>query len=131
VLVAELDHKAGDYLSLIAHFPLVSDPGAEFHYSNLTSDWLVMIVTRACGTDLKPFAQEHLFAPLGVEIGDWTQDAGGYYIVHGEMHFPGRLVILSISSPLTTSLPAQLAYRSNLSIIGCQRTIWTGGSKGW
>ena len=43
-----------------------SDPGTEFNYSNLTSDWLGMIVARACGTDLKSFAEEHLFLPLEV-----------------------------------------------------------------
>jgi CubicO group peptidase (beta-lactamase class C family) len=81
---------SGDYLPLIVHFPLVSDPGAEMHYSNLTSDWLGMIVARACTTDLKTFAQEHLFSPLGVQVGAWTQDKDGYTIGHGEIHFTAR-----------------------------------------
>jgi CubicO group peptidase (beta-lactamase class C family) len=81
---------AGDYLPMIVHFPLVNDPGAEFEYSNLTSDWLGMIVARACDTDLKSFAEETLFAPLGVEVGDWIQDQDGYYIGHGEIHFTAR-----------------------------------------
>jgi CubicO group peptidase (beta-lactamase class C family) len=81
---------AGDYLPLIVHFPLVSDPGTEFHYSNLTSDWLGMIVARACDTDLKSFAEEHLFSPLDVKVGDWTRDRDGYYIGHGEIHFTAR-----------------------------------------
>jgi CubicO group peptidase (beta-lactamase class C family) len=80
----------GDYLPLIVHFPLISDPGTEFHYSNLTSDWLGIIVARACDTDLKSFAQEHLFLPLGAEVGKWTRDTDGYYMGHGEIHFTAR-----------------------------------------
>ncbi|MEJ2289136.1 MAG: serine hydrolase [Deinococcales bacterium] len=80
----------GDYLPLVADVPLTADPGTTFQYSNLTSTWLAIIVARACGTDLKPFAQAHLFGPLGIEIGDWYQEASGYYIGHAMMHFTAR-----------------------------------------
>jgi CubicO group peptidase (beta-lactamase class C family) len=79
-----------DYLPLIVAFPLISDPGIEMHYSNLTPDWLSMIVTRACDTDLKSFAQDHLLSLLEVEVGDWMQDRDGYYVGHGEMRFTAR-----------------------------------------
>ena len=81
---------AGDYVPMVVHFPLVSDPGAEFHYSNLTSDWLGMIVARACDTDLESFAQQHLLSPIGAEVGTWTKYADGYYIGHGEMRLTAR-----------------------------------------
>jgi len=80
----------GDYLPLIVDFPLISDPGTEFNYSNLTSDWLGVIVARACDTDLKSFAQEHLFSLIDTQVGDWTQDRDGYYMGHGEIHFTAR-----------------------------------------
>jgi CubicO group peptidase (beta-lactamase class C family) len=80
----------GSYVRLIKDFPLVSDPGTAFHYSNMTSHWLGIIVARACGTDLKSFAEEHLFAPLGAEEGDWLQDVDGYYIGLGELRFTAR-----------------------------------------
>jgi CubicO group peptidase (beta-lactamase class C family) len=35
-------------------------------------------VARACDTDLKSFAQEHLFSPLDAEVGDWYPDADNY-----------------------------------------------------
>jgi CubicO group peptidase (beta-lactamase class C family) len=63
---------SGNYLPQIVQFPLVSDPGTEMHYSNLTSDWLGIIVARACESDLKSFAQEHLFSLIGAEVGAWT-----------------------------------------------------------
>ncbi len=71
---------AGRLLRLIVEFPLTSDPGTEFQYSNLTSHLLGVIVLRACDTDLKSYGQEYLFSPLGAEVGDlWGQDRDGYY----------------------------------------------------
>jgi CubicO group peptidase (beta-lactamase class C family) len=76
---------SGTYVPLIEEFKLTGDPGTEFNYSNLTSNWLGMIVARACGTDLKPFAEEFLFTPLGAEVGEWKRDRDGNYIGCGEI----------------------------------------------
>ena len=76
--------------SLLVAVPLVSDPGTHFEYSNLTSHLVGVIVARACDTDLKSFAQEHLFAPLGVEPGEWIQDWEGYYNGHADLHMTAR-----------------------------------------
>jgi CubicO group peptidase (beta-lactamase class C family) len=74
----------GYWLPFVVDFPLTSDPGTEFGYSNLTSHMLGVIVARACDTDLKSFAQEHLFSPIDGELGDWSLDADGYhYGSHG------------------------------------------------
>ena len=81
---------SGDYLHCIADIPLVSDPGTAFNYSNLTSNWLGIIVARACDTDLKTFGQEYLFSPLGAQVGDWNQDLDGYYIGSGDIQFTAR-----------------------------------------
>jgi CubicO group peptidase (beta-lactamase class C family) len=61
----------GDFLGMMVHYPLISDPGTEFHYSNVSSHYLGAIVARACDTDLRGFAEEQLFAPLGAELGEW------------------------------------------------------------
>jgi CubicO group peptidase (beta-lactamase class C family) len=71
--------SGGYWLPFIAEFPLTSDPGSEFGYSNLTSHILGVIVARGCDSDLKSFAQEYLFSPINAEVGDWSQDADGYY----------------------------------------------------
>ena len=71
----------GYWLPFIVEFPLTSDRGTEFGYSNVTSHLLGVIVARACDMDLKSFGQEHLFSPMNAEVGDWRQDADGYY--HG------------------------------------------------
>jgi CubicO group peptidase (beta-lactamase class C family) len=81
---------SGDYVHLVADFPLTSDPGTAHQYSNLTAHLLGIIVARACDTDLKSFAQEYLFDPLGAEIGDWRVDLDGYNWAAGELHLTAR-----------------------------------------
>jgi CubicO group peptidase (beta-lactamase class C family) len=70
--------------------PLVRDPGTGFDYSNLSAHLLAIVVSRACDTDLKAFADEHLFAPLGTVSGRWTQDWEGYRYGSGELHLRAR-----------------------------------------
>jgi CubicO group peptidase (beta-lactamase class C family) len=81
---------SGHYLPLIEEFPLTADPGTEFQYSNLTSNWLGIIVARACGRDLKSYAEEHLFLPIDAEVGDWGTDRDGHNNGCGDLHFTAR-----------------------------------------
>jgi len=81
---------SGDYLPLIEEFPLIADPGTEFHYSNLTSNWLGIIVARACGTNLKAYAEENLFLPIDTEVGEWGTDRDGHNNGCGDLHFTAR-----------------------------------------
>jgi len=77
---------SGHYPPLIEAFPLIADPGTEFHYSNLTSNWLGIIVDRVSGMNLKAYAEAHLFAPMGIEPGDWGMDAEGHNNGCGDLH---------------------------------------------
>jgi len=70
--------------------PLVRDPGTGFDYSNLTSHLLGIIVARACDTDLKSYAQEYLFSPLGGQVGYWVQGWEGYYIGFADLEITAR-----------------------------------------
>jgi len=81
---------SGHYPPLIEEFPLIADPGTEFHYSNLSSNWLGIIVDRATGTNLKAYAEENLFLPIGVEAGEWGTDAEGHNNGCGDLHFTAR-----------------------------------------
>jgi CubicO group peptidase (beta-lactamase class C family) len=80
----------GVYPPLIEDFPLVSEPGTAFNYSNVTYSLLAILLERACGPDLKAFAQAHLFEPTGTEVGDWLQDREGNYIGSGGIHVTPR-----------------------------------------
>ncbi len=62
---------SGRYLNKIVDIPLTKDPGTGFQYSNLTSNWLGIIISRACNTDLKSFGEKYLFNPLKVKLGNW------------------------------------------------------------
>jgi CubicO group peptidase (beta-lactamase class C family) len=81
---------SGHYPPLIEKFELIADPGTEFNYSNLSSNWLGIIVDRACGMNLKSFAEEHLFSPIGVKPGEWGQDAEGHNNGCGDLHTTAR-----------------------------------------
>ena len=71
---------SGFHTSNVIDVPLAYDPGTDSAYSNLTAHLLGIIVSRACNTDLKSFAQEHLFDPLGIEPGFWQVDWDGNYL---------------------------------------------------
>ena len=77
---------SGHYPPLLESFPLIADPGTEFHYSNLASNWLGIIVDRVSGMNLKAYAEEHLFAPLGIDPGEWGTDAEGHNNGCGDLH---------------------------------------------
>ena len=81
---------SGKYIDKIIDIPLTKDPGSEFQYSNLTSNWLGIITARACRTDLKSFGEKNLFNPLNVKLGAWNRDLDGYYIGSGDIQFTAR-----------------------------------------
>jgi len=80
----------GVYPPLIEDFPLASEPGTAFNYSNVTYSLLAVLLERACGPDLKAFAGQHLFEPTDTEVGDWLQDREGHYIGSGGIHVTAR-----------------------------------------
>jgi CubicO group peptidase (beta-lactamase class C family) len=81
---------SGLYVPLIEEFPLTADPGTEFQYSNLTSNWLGIIVDRACGKHLRAYAIENLFSPMGIEAGTWGTDWEGHNNGCGDLHLTAR-----------------------------------------
>ena len=76
---------SGFHNDTLVQVPLVRDPGSDSEYSNLTSHILGLIVARACDTDLKSFANEHLFGPLGITPGFWQQDWDGNYLGYADL----------------------------------------------
>lgn len=78
------------YVPLIESFPLTAEPGATFQYSNLTSNWLGIILNRACGQRLKAFGEEHLFSIIDVEAGEWGTDWDGHNNGCGDLRFTAR-----------------------------------------
>lgn len=58
--------------------PMVARPGRETRYSTGNSHVLAVILRKALGRDLRDYAQEKLFDPLGVRIHGWQRDPQGY-----------------------------------------------------
>jgi CubicO group peptidase (beta-lactamase class C family) len=82
--------SSNNWLPHIVDFPLSSDPGTEFGYSNLTAHLLAVIVARACESDLLSFGGEHLFSPIGATVGYWPRDASNYFYGSGDISFTAR-----------------------------------------
>lgn len=78
------------WLPHVLDFPLTSNPGTVFAYSNLTSHLLGIVVARACRTDLRSYGQEHLFSPIGARVGRWRTDADHHNWGYGEISFTAR-----------------------------------------
>lgn len=76
---------SGFHTADLINVPLARDPGSGGAYSNLTAHLLGLIVARACDTDLKTFADEHLFGPLGIEEGFWQVDWDGDYLGYSDI----------------------------------------------
>ncbi len=75
----------GFHTADLVNVPLAYDPGSDAAYSNLTAHLLGLIVARACDTELKTFADEHLFGPLGIEEGFWQTDWDGDYLGYSDI----------------------------------------------
>jgi CubicO group peptidase (beta-lactamase class C family) len=67
--------NTSDWIGLLEEFPLSSNPGTQFGYSNLTAHMTSYILERAAGMSTLAFAKANLFDPLGI--------ADGYYYVNG------------------------------------------------
>ncbi len=82
--------SSSNWIPLIKEFPLISDPGTRFGYSNLTAHMMGIILARAANSSLLTFGRTYLFDPLGVEVVSWPIDAQGYYYGSGDIAFTPR-----------------------------------------
>eukprot|EP01063_Lacrimia_lanifica_P015880 TRINITY_DN22533_c0_g1_i1.p2 TRINITY_DN22533_c0_g1~~TRINITY_DN22533_c0_g1_i1.p2 ORF type:complete len:358 (+),score=111.90 TRINITY_DN22533_c0_g1_i1:156-1076(+) len=69
--------ESDDPVALALRLPLAHPVGAHFRYDNVPSDLLAMALQRAVGTSLLQYAEQHLFAPLGIAGAWWRPMAAG------------------------------------------------------
>jgi CubicO group peptidase (beta-lactamase class C family) len=75
--------------------PLRADPGTRFIYNNGAVHVLGVAIARATGIPLAAFAEEHLFAALGVADYRWPTDPDGAPLGYGHLELrPRDLVCL-------------------------------------
>jgi CubicO group peptidase (beta-lactamase class C family) len=68
---------AADRYRLVLDRPLVAAPGERWTYSGGATAVIAKLVSRGTGRPLLEFAQDHLFAPLGITDVDWLTDRTG------------------------------------------------------
>jgi len=59
--------------------PLAHEPGSIFNYDSPTADLISVILTLATQQDVRSFAVDHLFGPLGITDFEWEVDPAGFY----------------------------------------------------
>lgn len=71
--------RASDHLKYVLQKPLVATPGQQFNYNSGAVHVLSVILTQASGMSTQAFADQVLFAPLGITERRWQQLSGGYF----------------------------------------------------
>lgn len=70
-------YPAPDVVQLALAAELDSAPGEEFAYNNKATNLLAGVIARASGQPMDEYLRARLFAPLGIEPGDWHRDQAG------------------------------------------------------
>jgi CubicO group peptidase (beta-lactamase class C family) len=66
-----------DWVQYVLDLPMVAEPGETFAYCTVNSFLLSAILQETTGMSARLFAEEHLFAPLGIEEVSWPFSPGG------------------------------------------------------
>ncbi len=72
-----LNNRA-DQMQRILNLPLLHPPGQTWNYSTADSHLISGVFQTLTGRSLRDYADEYLFAPLGMTPGDWNTDYQGY-----------------------------------------------------
>lgn len=70
--------------------PLRADPGTRFIYNNGAAHVLGVAIARSTGTPLARFAEQHLFAHLGIHDYRWPTDPDGNALGYGHLELRPR-----------------------------------------
>lgn len=68
---------APDWVEMTLGLPIVGIPGETYVYNTGGSHVLGVIVADAAGKPLEEYAEEVLFTPLGIRVGDWMRSPQG------------------------------------------------------
>lgn len=70
--------EASDPQAFMLSVPRARRPGTVYRYNSLSSAIAGVVIARVAGMTMSHFAEEQLFAPLGISRWSWASDAGGY-----------------------------------------------------
>jgi CubicO group peptidase (beta-lactamase class C family) len=91
--VIRLWMECDDQVECILEVPLVSKPGQTFTYSGGNMILLGEIVKNATGRDMEAFANEYLFAPLGIDPVEWVRFDSGVIYAGGDQELTPREMV--------------------------------------
>ncbi len=82
--------KSPRWIPHLVDFPLTSDPGTEFGYSNLTAHLAGVVVAKACGQSLAILAEDYLMEPIEGQMGTWPYDPDHFNYGSGSLALTAR-----------------------------------------
>ncbi|TMU56986.1 serine hydrolase domain-containing protein [Flagellimonas algicola] len=68
--------SSDDPIEFVLSRPLQNIPGEKWEYNGGTTQLLASIIERATGKNIHEYAEENLFAPLGITGSEWTKFPG-------------------------------------------------------
>lgn len=69
-----------DWVKFALEQPVACDPAACMTYSTGNSHLISVILSKASGKDLRSYARDVLYRPLGISLPSWDKDPQGYYL---------------------------------------------------
>ena len=69
--------NSADWVAMVLAQPMETVPGAKYHYNDGAAALLAEVFRGATGVDLQVYAEQHLFAPLGITRFHWKRSSGG------------------------------------------------------
>ncbi len=81
--VYELEHTDRDWMEYVLDQEMLTMPGESFAYNTGVSMLLSRVISESVGTTTRAFAEETLFADLGIDNFDWSETP------QGEVHTGG------------------------------------------
>ena len=77
-----------DWVQYVIDKPMAADPGAVFNYSSGATELLAYIFEKETGQDIEAYAEQHLFAPLGIKH-HWKRSYLGVVDTEGGLFLGG------------------------------------------
>jgi CubicO group peptidase (beta-lactamase class C family) len=78
--------QSDDWVQYVLDLPMLEQPGTRFEYCNGASLLLSAIVQEQSGLTAAEFAEQHLFAPLGIDDVIWPSTPQGVTIGYADLH---------------------------------------------
>jgi len=82
----QLNRKSRGWTKFILDRPMISEPGTTFRYDSGAVILTSAILRARYGAHADRFAEEHLFAPLGIKRDRWFKNAEGHPHTGGGLH---------------------------------------------